>query len=104
MNNSTIHTVTRRVSRKLLKYLLMSFVCDVIIGLVLRCHFPICMLFPHLYALEEKPSEIVLQKVIFSYVRAIFLFTSILSLPQKISLEVGFSKPNSGYSHFFKHV
>ena len=45
-----------------------------------------------------------LQKVIFSYVRAIFLFTSILSLPQKISLEVGFSKPYSGYSHFFKHL
>ena len=46
MNNSTIHTVTRRVSRKLLKYLLMSFVCDVII----RDSFKVS--FPHLYALE----------------------------------------------------
>ena len=52
MNNSPIHTVTRRVSRKLLRYLLMSFVCDVII----RVSFKVS--FPHLYALEVWKSRV----------------------------------------------
>ena len=128
MNNSTIHTATRRVSRKakdsrswkgvdrlvrllpfacafkssdlkaqlLLGYHLTTFVCNVLKGVI----FPsVCSRgFP-------KPDGIVLQKVMFSGVRANFLsLSSILSFLQKMTPEIRFSKPYSRYSLFFKHI
>ena len=42
----------------------MTFLCDVIIRVSIKVSFP------HLYVLLANPDEIVLQKVIFSFVRA----------------------------------
>ena len=128
MNNSTIHTATRRVSRKakdsrswkgvdrlvrllpfacafkssdlkaqlLLGYHLTTFVCNVLKGVISPS---VCSRgFP-------KPDGIVLQKVMFSGVRANFLsLSSILSFLQKMTPEIRFSKPYSRYSLFFKHI
>ena len=65
----------------------MTFLCDVIIRVSIKVSFP------HLYVLLANPDEIVLQKVIFSCVRAMF-FSFVFkyqSLPQKITPQIRLS-------------
>ena len=71
--------------------LLMTFICDVIIGVSFKVSFP------HLYLLEVWQSQMRL-----CYKR--YTVSGILSLLQKITPEIGFSKPYHRYSLFFKHI
>ena len=78
----------------------MTSICD----MTLKISFKVS--FTHLYVVEVWQSRgVVLQKVIFSCVRAIFFFfLKYQSLPQKITPEIRLSKPYSRYSLFFKHI
>ena len=70
---------------------LLTFVCDVIIRVIFKVSFP-------------QPDEILLQKIIFSCMRAIFCFFCSQVSPEEITPEIRFSKPYSRYSLFFKHL
>ena len=57
-----------------------------------------------MFLVLAQPDEIVLPKVTFSFVRAIFVvFRYIVSLPHKITPKICFSKPYSRFFLFFKH-
>ena len=128
----TMHTATRRVSRKakrsrsfkgvdrlmrllpficpfkssdlkasllLLGYLLMTFVCDMMIRVSFEVHFPICMFL----RFGKAGWDCVTKGNIFMCARYSFFF-KYQSLPQNITPEIRFSKPYSRYSLFFKHI
>ena len=130
----TMHTATRRVSRKakgsrslkyvdrlmrllpficpfkssdlkasllLLGYLLMTFVCDVMIRVSFEVHFPICMFL----RFGKAGWDCVKKGYIFMCARYFFfVFKYTVSPAAKKKTEIRFSKPYSRYSLFFKRI
>ena len=131
----TMHTATRRVSRKakgsrslkyvdrlmrllpficpfkssdlkasllLLGYLLMTFVCDVMIRVSFEVHFPICMFL----RFGKAGWDCVKKGYIFMCARYFFFVFKYTVSPaaKKKKTEIRFSKPYSRYSLFFKRI
>ena len=126
INNSTMHTTTRRISRKskgrcwsafatpvirlpfkifwpesfaTIRISFMTFVCDVITKVNLRCHFSISIF---LVFLRFGKAGSVTKGNIFICAR--YFFPQVNCLSRIVTIEIRFSKSYSRYSLFFKLI
>ena len=91
-----------KASLLLLGYLLMTFVCDVMIRVSFEVHFPICMFL----RFGKAGWDCVKKGYIFMCARYFFFRLQVhrLSRSKKKKTEIRFSKPYSRYSLFFKRI